>query len=95
VLAATAITCPTSFRRLPWRPGGSTAHTSCCLATYSLVHRYRHLWYFLALDPSYVPPHSVVVAGIVITSIQVMNILVRSDLLSSSELYSAVLSKKS
>jgi hypothetical protein len=48
----------------------ASAHTHCCLATYSLVHRCRRPRYFLALDLSYVPPRSViVVVGIAIVPI--------------------------
>ena len=46
----------------------TTAHTTCCVATYSLVC--RHLRFFLTLDPSQVLPRSVIVAGIAIVPIE-------------------------
>ena len=41
MLVAAATTCPTLFRGPPRQPVGGIAHTPCCLATYSLLHRHR------------------------------------------------------
>jgi hypothetical protein len=72
MLVAAAITCqrPTSFYRSPrWPPCGGIAHTPCCVATYLLVCHHRP-WFFLTLNPSHVPPCSVVIVGIAIVPIE-------------------------
>ena len=70
MLAVAVTTCPIPFRISPrWPPHGGTARTPCCVTTYSLVRR-RHPRFFLTLDPSHVPPRSVIVVGIVIVPIE-------------------------
>jgi hypothetical protein len=69
VLAVAALSFPTSLGWSPWWPPGGTTHTPYCVATYLLVRHHR-LWFYFALDPSYVSPCSVVVAGIVIAPIE-------------------------